>query len=53
MVTVRARATAGATTRETARATAEIITTITIATNQDDGNGGHYYECGPGGERRD
>ena len=42
-----------ATTRATARARAAMIrmtTRMMIATDQDDGDGGHYYECGPGGE---
>ena len=41
----------------TARATAAMIMTTTIATDHDDsirdGDGGHYYQCGPGRERRE
>ena len=50
-----ARATLRATVMATATARAAIIRTtvrMIIATDPDDGNGGHYYECGLGGEMR-
>ena len=43
------------TARGTATARAAMIrttTTTAIATDQDDGDSGHYYECRPGGEMR-
>ena len=48
-------ATVTAIVRATATARAAMSRTTTrkmIATNQDDGDGRHYYEYGPGGEMR-